>query len=188
MTAPDEFILIESYVRQPPACRAFDPRAAEVARMVAALIQSRLPGIAVEHIGSTAVPGCAGKGVVDLMLSYPEGQIAAARDTLDALGFQRQASRDPFPEERPMRTGSVMVGGQRYLLHVHVIAASAPEAQELRCYRDKLKSDPALVAAYVAAKRAIIAAGCADTVDYAIRKGDFVTQVMKQSEGLQGSA
>jgi GrpB-like predicted nucleotidyltransferase (UPF0157 family) len=188
MSAPDGSILIESYVRQPPDCRAYDPIAADVARRVAALIQSRLPEIVVEHIGSTAVPGCAGKGVVDMMLSYPEGRIAAARDVLDALGFQRQTSRDPFPEERPMRTGSVVVGGQRYLLHVHVISASSPEVQELRCYRDKLKSDPALVAAYVAAKRAIIAAGCADTVDYAIRKGAFVTQVMKQLEGQQGSA
>ncbi len=26
------------------------------------MIRERVPGIAVEHVGSTAVPGCAGKG------------------------------------------------------------------------------------------------------------------------------
>jgi hypothetical protein len=33
-----------------------------------------------------------------------------------------------------------------------------------------------LVAAYVAAKRGIIAEGCTDAVDYSIRKGEFIMQ------------
>src|SRR5262245_33121696 len=99
--------VIGPYERRPAACRDHDPRCAEVARRVAALVEPHLPGAVLEHVGSTAVPGCAGKGIVDLMLVYPEGQLAAARDVLDALGFQRQSGRDPFPEERPMRRGSV---------------------------------------------------------------------------------
>ena len=55
------------------------------------------------------MPGCAGKGVVDLMLVYPDGLLGASREVLEALGFQRQTTRDPFPEDRPMRTGSVVV-------------------------------------------------------------------------------
>jgi ubiquinone/menaquinone biosynthesis C-methylase UbiE/GrpB-like predicted nucleotidyltransferase (UPF0157 family) len=128
----------------------------------------------VEHIGSTSVPGCAGKGIVDLMLVYPDGQLAAARDVLDALGFQKQTTRDPFPEDRPMRTGSVVYDGTTFLLHVHVIATSSPEVQELRRFRDRLRADPGLMASYVAAKKAILASGVTDSVDYAIRKGDFV--------------
>jgi GrpB-like predicted nucleotidyltransferase (UPF0157 family) len=108
----------------------------------------------VEHVGSTSVPGCAGKGIVDLLLVYRDGQLADARDLLDALGFQRQTGRDPFPEERPMRVGSLVHGETAFNLHVHVIAASSPEAQELRGFRDRLRADAALVAAYVAAKSA----------------------------------
>jgi GrpB-like predicted nucleotidyltransferase (UPF0157 family) len=112
------------------------------------------------------------------MLLYPEGQLAAARDVLAVLGFQRQTTRDPFPEERPMRTGSVEYAGTTFLLHVHVIAASAPEVEVLRSFRDRLRADPSLVAAYVATKQAIIATGCTDSVDYAIRKGQFVRQTL----------
>ena len=98
--------IIGPYDDRQAVCQDFDPKAIEVAKQVSATIRSYLPGVTVEHFGSTSVPGCAGKGIVDLMLLYPEGQLAAARDVLDALGFQKQTTRDPFPEDRPMRTGS----------------------------------------------------------------------------------
>ena len=176
--------VIGPYEHRLAACHDHDPRAAAVARRVAGLIEPRLPGAVVEHIGSTAVPGCAGKGVVDLLFTYPEGGLAAARDVLDALGFQRQACRDPFPEERPMRIGSLLQDGTVFRLHVHVVAASSPEVQELRSFRGRLRADPALVAAYVAAKQAILADGVTDPVDYCIRKGDFVQGVLRSGGGL----
>ena len=97
--------IVGPYEDRQAVCHDYDRRTAEVAQRVAASIRSHLPGVLVEHIGSTCVLGCAGKGIVDLMLVYPEGQLAAARDVLDALGFQRQTTRDPFPEDRPMRHG-----------------------------------------------------------------------------------
>jgi GrpB-like predicted nucleotidyltransferase (UPF0157 family) len=166
--------VIGPYQKQLAVCRDHDPRALQVAGRVAALVEPHLNGVAVEHVGSSSVPGCAGKGIVDLMLTYGAGQLAAARDLLDALGFQRQTGRDPFPEDRPMRVGSLEHDGTLFLLHVHVIAASSPEAGTMRLFRDRLRADPALVADYVAAKRAILAAGVTDAVDYSIRKGDFV--------------
>jgi mannose-6-phosphate isomerase-like protein (cupin superfamily) len=79
-----------------------------------------------------------------------------------------------------MRTGCIVHDGTTFYLHVHVIAASSPEAATLRSFRDRLRSEPGLVVAYVAMKRAIIAEGCTDSVDYSIRKGEFI---MQRSEG-----
>jgi GrpB-like predicted nucleotidyltransferase (UPF0157 family) len=166
--------IIGPYEHRPAACHEHDPRTAEVAKQVATSVRFHLPTVTVEHIGSTSVPGCAGKGIVDLMLLYPDGQLAAARDVLDALGFQRQTSRDPFPEDRPMRAGSVFYDGKTFLLHVHVIASSSPEAEQLRRFRDRLRADSELIAAYVAAKKTILASGVTDSVDYCIRKGEFI--------------
>jgi ubiquinone/menaquinone biosynthesis C-methylase UbiE/GrpB-like predicted nucleotidyltransferase (UPF0157 family)/8-oxo-dGTP pyrophosphatase MutT (NUDIX family) len=171
--------IIGPYEERKVVCQDYDRRAIEVAQQVAASIRSHLPGVTVEHIGSTSVPGCAGKGIVDLMLVYPDGQLAAARDVLHALGFQRQTTRGPFPEDRPMRTGSVVYEGTTFLLHVHVIATSSPEAQELCHFRDLLQADPDLVASYVAAKKAILASGVTDSVDYCIRKGELVERVLR---------
>jgi GrpB-like predicted nucleotidyltransferase (UPF0157 family)/mannose-6-phosphate isomerase-like protein (cupin superfamily)/catechol 2,3-dioxygenase-like lactoylglutathione lyase family enzyme len=173
--------IIDRYEPQSAVCRDHDPRTAQVAGIVADLITSHLPTVVVEHIGSTAVPGCWGKGIVDLMLVYPTGHLEPARRALDSLGFQRQTNRDPFPEERPMRTGSVMYDGTRFLLHVHVIAACSPEVNELRSFRDRLRNDPALRANYIGAKKRIIASGCTDPVVYSVNKGEFVMAALKEN-------
>ena len=68
--------------------------------------------------------------------------------------------------------------GTIFLLHVHVIAGSSPEAEELRRFRDRLRTDPNLVASYIASKKAILASGITDSVDYCTRKGEFVQQAL----------
>jgi GrpB-like predicted nucleotidyltransferase (UPF0157 family)/mannose-6-phosphate isomerase-like protein (cupin superfamily) len=148
--------------------------------LVGSLIESHQPGVVVEDVGSTSVPGCAGKGVVDLMVLYTPGTLAEARDTLNRLGFQRQGGRDPFPEDRPMRVGSVVYERARFLLHAHVIAADSPEVATFRAFRDRLRADPGLADAYVVRKREILAAGVTDPVDYCAAKGVFVEAVLKR--------
>ena len=168
-------LLIQPYKELPAACHDYDPRAVQVAACIAQIINEQLPGVKVEHIGSTAVPGCAGKGVVDLMLLYPTGQLEAAKVLLDQLGFQRQSTRDPWPETRPMRLGAYEYDGQLFRLHVHVIAMDSTEVAGLRMFRDRLRNDSTLLAAYVERKRQIIAAGVTDAVDYSYSKGEFIS-------------
>jgi GrpB-like predicted nucleotidyltransferase (UPF0157 family) len=140
-----------------------------------AMIDSRLPETTVEHVGSSAVPGCAGKGYLDLLIPYrDDAHLTAINETLFALGFGRQRNRDPFPESRPMRTGAFDHAGQTFLLHVHVVPASSPEVAETIEFRDRLRSDPVLMADYIAAKEAIVASNVLDSQDYAINKGRFI--------------
>ncbi len=169
---------IRPYFHQPPACLEYDPRGAEVARRIAAMIIARVPTVTVEHIGSTAVPGCAGKGVIDLMLLYPEGQLEVARETLDALGFQRQTAGHLFPESRPMRVGALKHRGQTFRVHVHVIAASSPEVTALRAFRERLRTDPQFAAAYVAHKQNVLSTGVTDPQVYTHLKGSFVEEAL----------
>ena len=75
--------IIGPYENRQAVCQEYDRRAVEVAQRVAVSIRPHLPGVTVEHIGSTSVPGCAGKGIVDLMLVYPEGQLAGTRPAND---------------------------------------------------------------------------------------------------------
>ena len=128
-----------------------------------------------EHVGSSSVPGCAGKGTLDLAIPYrDDAHLSAINDVLFALGFGRQRNRDPFPETRPMRTGAIDEEGETFLLHVHVVPENTHHLAELIDFRDRLRADPALVAKYVAAKRAILDAGVRDGVDYAEKKGTFI--------------
>jgi GrpB-like predicted nucleotidyltransferase (UPF0157 family) len=158
--------------------RPYDPRFPEVARRVATLIEAQMPDARVEHIGSTAVPGCAGKGIVDLQLLYPPGRLADARDTLDGLGFQRQTGLDPFPEERPLRVGTIAHDGTVYRLHVHVVAEADAEATQLRYFRDQLRADPALLAEYVASKQAALASGVSNNIAYGQAKEPVIRKAL----------
>jgi [ribosomal protein S18]-alanine N-acetyltransferase len=167
---------ILSYRQLPATFHEYDPSAPVVAEALAAAIRGAGPHLQAEHVGSSAVPGCGGKGVIDLLVTYPPGQLAAAKQALMELGYQPQPQRDPFPEVRPMRVAGVEFRGAWYNVHAHVIAADSPEAAELRQFRDRLRSDPVLRAAYEAEKRRILAAGVADSTEYAIRKGEFVAR------------
>ncbi len=170
--------IIGSYVSRPAACVDYDPRAAEVARSLAAVIREHLPQVRAEHVGSTAVPGCAGKGIVDLMIAVADGEMATVTELLDRLGFQHQTGEDVFPATRPMRLGSLVHDGETFLVHVHVIPAASPEVDEMRFFRACLRSDPELLHAYVARKREIVAGGVTDSLEYYRRKGQFFKETL----------
>src|SRR5271166_575498 len=177
--SPQESAVIGPYEQLPATCNDHDSRSSEVASRVADLIESQLQDVTVEHVGSTSVPGCAGKGVVDLMVLYPPGRLPEVKDVLKALGFQQQTGRNPFPEERPLRLGSIVYDGTRFRLHVHVIPVDSPEVLELRTFRDRLRGNPMLLEQYVALKRKIIAQGVTDSLEYSIRKGDFIAGILR---------
>ena len=138
------------------------------------MIKAVAAELAVEHIGSTAVPGLSGKGVIDLMVLYPAGGLERAKAVLDQLGFQRQSTRDPFPESRPMRLGAIEFDGETFRLHAHVIADDDDEVKVLRGFRDRLRHDAQLRDAYIERKRAILESGITDSVAYSYAKHDFI--------------
>ena len=159
-------------------CRPYDARAPEAAREIIRLIRARDPSLTVEHVGSSSVPGCDGKGILDLLVMYEPGGLEQAKHALADLGFQKQTGRDPWPEERPMRVGSIAFGGGGYPVHAHVIARGSSEAAELIWFRDRLRADPDLRDKYIERKREIIRGGVADSVEYSIIKGSFVQAVI----------
>ena len=173
---------IQLYLSTPAEFRAYDPEAAEVARLLGGLIQNIEPGLRVEHIGSTSVPGCGGKGIIDLAVLYPEGLLGRARAVLDGMGFQKQGGPEPFPEERPMRVGCVEHAGGLFRIHAHVIALESQEHGELVCFRDTLRADPVLRQRYEQQKRAILQSGILDSVEYCKAKGVFITDVLKERD------
>jgi GrpB-like predicted nucleotidyltransferase (UPF0157 family) len=171
--------IIGPYETRPAVCRDYDPRAAALARQIAALISKHLPEVRAEHIGSTSVPGCAGKGIVDLLIAYADQEeLEAVKELLERLGFQPQGGRDPFPEDQPMWVGSLAYDGEVFLLHVHVIPEDSSEVDEIRFFRACLRADPDLMKAYVARKRAIIDGGVTDSLEYCRLKGEFVKEVL----------
>jgi 5-(carboxyamino)imidazole ribonucleotide synthase len=171
---------IQPYERRPAAFRAWDPRAQDVARRVAALVASAWPGAVAEHVGSSAVPGMPGKGIVDIAIGADPDAIPGLTAALMGLGFGRQGGQVPFPPTRPMLTGAVEAGGETYRIHVHVIPPARGELAEQVGFRDALRADARLRDGYTAAKqRAIDAAADGEPPElYTVRKSDFVEDAL----------
>ena len=93
-------------------------------------------------------------------------QAGTQRSQLDSVQWFRQTGLDPFPEERPLRVGTIEHDGTSYRLHVHVVAEADAEAGDLRRFRDRLRADPALLAEYVASKQAALSGGVPNNIAY----------------------
>lgn len=175
--------LILPYEPAPARCLPWDPAAPDVAGRLAWLIERWLPDVQVEHIGSTAIQDCDGKGVIDLQVIYPPPRLDAVEDVLTRLGFQPQTGSEPFPEGRPLKLGAIEHDGTIYRIHAHVIAADNPEVGLNSVFRDRLRANPTLRDEYVALKRAIIDFGVVDTLEYSRRKADFIQKIISTYSG-----
>src|ERR1051325_29485 len=108
------------YHSSPAEFRPYDPAVTEVARLLRDLIEGVESKLQVEHVGSTSVPGCAVKGIIDLAVLYPDGFLVRARGpgrtwvsetgrpgavpgrSADACGMRR-AGRLSISDSRPCR-------------------------------------------------------------------------------------
>ena len=171
---------IRPYERLPSRYHAWDPRTVEVAREVARLVAAARPGTVVEHVGSSAVPGLAGKNVVDLGIEAEPEEIPRVTEALLSFGFGRQDGLAPFPPTRPMLTGLVRHDNTAFRIHCHVMPPARGELREQVRFRDALRADPALRNAYAAAKERIVAeARAGDPGElYTVRKSGFVVDAL----------
>jgi GrpB-like predicted nucleotidyltransferase (UPF0157 family) len=168
---------IGRYRRVPVEVHKADPDAPEVARRLIALIATRWPATPAEHVGSTAVPKLAGKGIVDLLLAAQPAQIPAITQALFGLGFQPQVPA-AFPATRPMLWGTFRHRATTYRVHVHVVPAASPEVAALRGFRDALRADPVLRRRYAVLKRAIVQGGPVDPVVFTRAKHDWIAATL----------
>lgn len=103
-----------------------------------------------------------------------------AKAALDALGFQKQSGREPFPETRPMRVAVVSALEGSFRVHAYVIERSCAEHRELIAFRDAVRRDPDLRSAYEKTKQQILASGITDSLDYSKAKGSFIVATLSQ--------
>jgi GrpB-like predicted nucleotidyltransferase (UPF0157 family) len=128
-----------------------------------------LPGLQVHHIGSTAVPGLAGKPVID-MIALVDDLDAAADLLIERGGYQLDAR---FNEGLLHRRYLCYPSISHRTHHLHLVDASEDMQRCLR-FRDRLRSDCRLSAAYAALKRSLAARFEDDRAAYTMAKTRFI--------------
>jgi GrpB-like predicted nucleotidyltransferase (UPF0157 family) len=136
-------------IDEPVELREYDPAwpdlfLAERRRLAASL---SLPEDAIEHIGSTAVPGLEAKPVIDMMsgtATYPPPRGLLSR--LEILGY-RNLGEAGVPQRIYLRLRE----GQAF--NLHVVQLGGEHWTNNLAFRELLRRDAAARARYAAAKR-----------------------------------
>ena len=133
--------------------------------------------VALEHIGSTAVPGLAGKPIVDLQLSVaavePRDRYVGPLERLRYLFVPAPESPDHHffakPPERP-RTH-----------HLHVCEAGSEHELRHVAVRDFLRAHGEEASGYAALKRRVAARHPQDRLAYIEGKGEYVAALEERA-------
>ena len=124
--------------------------------------------VAVEHIGSTSVPGLAAKPIVDVLVTVRD--ITAEEDYLEPL----VAAGFPLRVREP---GHRMVRTPERDANIHVVEVGAQAAEDYLLLRDQLRSDPEDRRLYERTKRELVSRDWPDTNAYADAKTDVVEAI-----------
>jgi len=172
--------IIGPYKKPKAAFHPYDYRSQDVATQLKKLIELYMPEATIDHIGSTAIPGCPGKGIVDLMALYPTEHLDAVITLLSAMGFQRQGKefKNRFPDSRPVMMGTFKYDNTSFLVYVHVVHEDSYEAVRFRIFRDRLRNDSELLSDYITVKKRIISEGVIDTDDYTEMKHSIIRRIL----------
>jgi GrpB-like predicted nucleotidyltransferase (UPF0157 family) len=144
----------------------------EAARIRAALGAEVL---AVEHVGSTSVPGLAAKPVIDIDLVVPDSANEDAYvPALEAAGYVLRIREPDWFEHR-------MLVRERPKVQVHVFSRDCPEIERMLAFRDRLRGNDADRELYERTKRELAVRTWRYVQDYADAKTDVVEDIMTRA-------
>jgi GrpB-like predicted nucleotidyltransferase (UPF0157 family) len=127
--------------------------------------------VALEHGGSTSVPGLAAKPIIDMWAALrsplrQEDVKAMAAVGYDYLGESALPDQDFFVKSEPR------------IYHLHCYPAGHPEWDRHLAFRDWLRAHPDAAAAYASLKRELAARFPADALAYTEAKSDFIESAL----------
>jgi GrpB-like predicted nucleotidyltransferase (UPF0157 family)/ketosteroid isomerase-like protein len=154
-----------------------DPRWPELYAREAARIRGVLGDgvVALEHVGSTSVPGLPAKPIVDLLLVVPDpADEPAYVPALEAAGYVLRIREPDWHEHR-------LFNGPDTDINLHVFGPGSAEIARMVGFRDRLRADPDDRARYLAAKRELAARRWEYMQDYADAKGAVVEDILTRA-------
>lgn len=164
MTSHDWFGLTQKdqkYVYKPYSATFPDLFKKEKERISSSLTNA----LAIEHVGSTAIPNLGGKGIIDIAISVHKKEMEHASDILQKLGYQyRPTFSTPERFYFIAYLPDLEEGTRRY--HIHLTYPSSKEWNELIGFRDYLRAHPETAEEYANIKKQAAAVANQDGEQY----------------------
>jgi GrpB-like predicted nucleotidyltransferase (UPF0157 family) len=111
---------------------------------------------AIEHVGSTAVPGMTAKPIIDIDVVQREGMFDEIRQRLEALGYYHNGDQG-VPEREVFKLADNSLRLVLPAHHLYVCSADSAELRRHLAFRDYLRANPSAVEQLSALKLAVAA-------------------------------
>jgi GrpB-like predicted nucleotidyltransferase (UPF0157 family) len=136
----------------------YDPEWPRWFTQIQALLYRSLAGThdAIEHVGSTAVPGMTAKPIIDIDVVQREGMFDDIKLRLEALGYYHNGDQG-VPEREVFKLQDDSLRSVLPAHHLYVCPADSAELRRHLAFRDYLRADPSAVEQLSALKLAVAA-------------------------------
>ncbi len=161
----------------------YDPAWPERFRREAAKIRAALgeAALAIEHIGSTAVPGLSAKPIVDVLLVVEDSSNETSYvPALEGAGYVLRVRERDFHEHRMLRTAARDV-------HVHVFSPGSPEIDRHLLLRDHLRQSEEDRELYARTKRELASRDWPTMQHYAEAKTEVIEGIIARAVAARSS-
>ncbi|MCC8955920.1 GrpB family protein [Bradyrhizobium sp. Pear77] len=143
--------------------------------------------LAIEHVGSTAVPGLPSKPIIDVLVGVRSLEEARQRciEPLEALGYIYMPEYASWiPGELFFRKGPP----GPWTHHLHMMEPSHPRWEARLVFRDYLRAHGEAASAYAEIKRALAACSKDDIEAYRTGKDAFVQETTAKARAWRAAA
>jgi GrpB-like predicted nucleotidyltransferase (UPF0157 family) len=139
--------------------------------------------VAIEHVGSTSLPGLSAKPKIDIALGVRDMRGVPA--LIEPL---RRAGYDRHPEDEDIDDWVVFTKreGGRGAVNLHIVPHAGQRWRDYLLFRDELRSDPSAARRYEALKQELAREFGSDHVGYPEAKGDFVAEILERARTRRG--
>ncbi len=156
---------------------AYNKKFAEIFASEKVKIAKYLPEAEIQHIGSTAVPGLGGKGIVDILIGIDcWKELENVLENLRKLGYLHI-----HPKEQgrvfASKIGPTKLGG----IHLHLVIKNRKPYKELLAFRDYLRENKNKAKKYSALKKQLERKTKGDRKKYNELKNVYVVKVTQKA-------
>lgn len=165
---------------EPVIIEDYDPRWPERFETLHARIGGALGPLAaaIEHVGSTAVPGLASKPIIDIdVLLQSRTDVQSAIERLAAIGYAYQGDLGIAGR------GAFRAPASEFRHHLYVCPSNSQVYRQHLAFRDYLRIHPEDVCAYGLLKRSLASRYGSDRDGYTQAKTEFIEAILKRAEG-----
>lgn len=164
----------------------YDGEAPEIFEGIRRFIRGIVPyEIEVEHVGSTAVPGLGGKGIIDTLIVTKEEHMGRIVEILESKGY-RYNPRGGAPPERLFVSGPYEHRGRELHIHIHITPFGSREHRDKLLFRDYLRRHPDEARRYHELKKLWSEEAGSDGSRYTELKARYINGVLEKARREAG--